>query len=261
MTAFGPRLSECSAELLETVDSTNSEAMRQAARGERGPKWIVARRQSSGRGRGGRVWQSAEGNLQASLLLTTTCALEAMAQLSLVAGVAVCDAIAGIDEAHARAAGLRLKWPNDILLAGAKAGGMLVESTQLSGDRVAVIGVGVNVKEAPVVPGRAITALSDHGIVCDADDLLCRLSDMMPLWLRTWDQGAGIGRIVEAWQERAGPKGELITIDTGGEVVTGGFAGLDESGALLLATGIGQRRFTFGETRLAAVATAAREDG
>ncbi len=110
---------------LEEVDGTNAEAMRRVLAGERGPLWISADRQLSGRGRSGRIWTSAPGNLFASVVATLDCQPAAAGQLSLVAGVAVIDAIRRAGDVP----GLRLKWPNDILVGMAKAGGILVEST------------------------------------------------------------------------------------------------------------------------------------
>lgn len=260
MAAFGRQLSECGIQILDSVDSTNSEAMRQAARGQRGPKWIMARRQSSGRGRSGRAWQSEDGNLQASLLMESGCPLEGLAQLSLVAGVAAHDAILAAGGERAAGRGLRLKWPNDILIGGGKAGGILVESTQLGRDRVVVIGIGINVVTAPEVPGRRITSLASEGIACDAGGLLEALRAAMADWVQCWGDGSGMEEVRQAWLDRAGAEGEGLTVDTGRETVTGRFAGLDADGALLVECATGVRRFTFGETRLAAMGKADQED-
>ena len=114
---------------LDEVDGTNAEAMRRVLAGERGRLWISADRQLSGRGRSGRSWASAPGNLFASVVATLDCPPAAAGQLSLVAGVAAIDAIRRAGEVP----GLRLKWPNDILVGNAKAGGILVESTSQPG--------------------------------------------------------------------------------------------------------------------------------
>jgi BirA family biotin operon repressor/biotin-[acetyl-CoA-carboxylase] ligase len=114
--------------ILDSVGSTNREAFALAEAGETGPLWIMARRQTAGRGRGDRPWVSVPGNLHASLLIRLGCPPTAMPQLSLVAGVAVVDAIR--EAAGGRPAGLRLKWPNDVLIGQAKCAGILVETSR-----------------------------------------------------------------------------------------------------------------------------------
>ena len=138
----------------DELDSTNEEARRRVLEeGERGPLWIVACRQSRGRGRLGRDWISVPGNLHASLVLSEGVAPERAPQLGFVAGVATIAALRALfpDET-----GFALKWPNDILLNRAKLGGVLLEGLALSaGDErrppagVVVVGIGVNCAAAP----------------------------------------------------------------------------------------------------------------
>ncbi|HYH70962.1 MAG TPA: biotin--[acetyl-CoA-carboxylase] ligase, partial [Methyloceanibacter sp.] len=127
---------------METVDSTNAEAKRRAAAGEPGPLWIWSARQSHGRGRQGRDWQSLHGNLFASLLIVVDCPLQTASQLALLAGVVAFDTVAGL--APEAKSDLLLKWPNDILLVQAKLAGMLLETVgTATGDRsTVVIGTG-----------------------------------------------------------------------------------------------------------------------
>src|SRR5262245_57801913 len=98
---------------LDTVGSTNAEAFARARAGERGPLWIVARRQTDGRGRRGRRWISEPGNLYASLLLVDPAPSSRAAELSLVAGLALHDAL--VECSPGLAPRLKLKWPNDVL--------------------------------------------------------------------------------------------------------------------------------------------------
>jgi BirA family transcriptional regulator, biotin operon repressor / biotin---[acetyl-CoA-carboxylase] ligase len=113
--------------VLDQVGSTNREALALAACGETGPLWIMARRQTAGRGRGSRQWASVPGNLHASLLTELACTPAVTPQLALLAGVATLDAIR--EAAPGGPAELRLKWPNDVLIGGAKCAGILVETT------------------------------------------------------------------------------------------------------------------------------------
>jgi BirA family transcriptional regulator, biotin operon repressor / biotin---[acetyl-CoA-carboxylase] ligase len=111
-------------EAYDEIDSTNAEARRRAEAGEGGPVWITAGRQTAGRGRRGRAWSSEAGNLAATLLTTTDVPPAEAAQLSFVAALAACD----LAETCLGAGSARLKWPNDILVFGKKAAGILVES-------------------------------------------------------------------------------------------------------------------------------------
>jgi BirA family biotin operon repressor/biotin-[acetyl-CoA-carboxylase] ligase len=240
----------CKLLTLDEVDGTNAEAMRRVIASERGPLWISADRQLSGRGRSGRIWTSAPGNLFASVVATLDCQPAVAGQLSLVAGVAVIDAIRRAGDVP----GLRLKWPNDILVGMAKAGGILVESTSQP-ERpatVAVIGVGLNLVSAPDDLGQGATFLARHGLALSPREALCFLAHTMEQWITIWDGGAGFGDVRQAWLERAGDIGEPLSINAAGGPVAGRFAGLDEKGALLLDAADGrQLSFAFGDVTLA----------
>jgi len=240
---------------LDDVGSTNTEALRRAGDGERGPVWITARRQSAGRGRSGRSWVSVEGNLAATLLISPGCSMTHLHQLSLVTGVALYDALAEIAGGPEKAAvaGLRLKWPNDILLGEAKLGGILIESTTRGTEIMAAIGVGVNIREAPAIEGRAIASVSQLGAIPLPRELLAALDLHLRRWLGAWVMGARFDLVRAAWLARCGGTGQAIEINTGAERVSGAFAGIDETGALLIASDPSSetpRRFTFGDVSL-----------
>src|SRR5215470_17355290 len=122
----------------ESVGSTNVEALARARAGERGPLWITARAQTAGRGRRGRQWVSEPGNLYATLLLVDPAPAERAAELSFVAALATHDAIVAC--APALGARLAFKWPNDLLLDGAKVAGILIEA---EGTRPLLVAVGI----------------------------------------------------------------------------------------------------------------------
>jgi BirA family biotin operon repressor/biotin-[acetyl-CoA-carboxylase] ligase len=224
-----------------------------AAAGELGPLWVVARRQTLGRGRNGRHWASAPGNLYASLLLRPACPLAIVHQLSLLAGVAVCEAI-GAAARGAPLPGLRLKWPNDVLIGGAKCAGILPESRSRAGDAaiLAVIGIGINIATHPTGLGRAATDLAAHGLRLTPEAMLARVSEAMARWLAHWDLGAGFARVRAGWLEAAGGAGESLTVNTGAEQISGSFVDLDAGGALVLRDASGVlRTLTFGDVSLA----------
>jgi BirA family transcriptional regulator, biotin operon repressor / biotin---[acetyl-CoA-carboxylase] ligase len=235
-------------ELLDEIDSTNDEAQRRAAAGERGPMWIATRRQTAGKGRAGRAWSEAStGNVAATLLFEPGCAPARLAELSLVAGVAT---HAAITAALPTAAGSRveLKWPNDVLIAGAKTSGILIETGNYTGATVSLIGIGINVASAPAAIDRATTFLAAQGSAFDADAVLQLLAAQMAHWLDIWRGAGGFAAIRSAWVARATPVGRALEIKTNDGPVAGTFAGLDHDGALLidLAPDI-RRRFTYGD--------------
>lgn len=244
--------------MLDEVDSTNAEALRRAAAGERGPLWICARSQSQGRGRSGRSWLSPPGTLAASFLFEPRVSASALPGLSLVAGVATSDAITETGRRH-RQSGLplQLKWPNDVLIEGAKLSGILIESSSFGMELVAVVGIGINIEARPAIDGRAVTSLAEQGVRCTPHELAAALAAAMAQALALWDRGAGFSSIRAAWLERATAVGTPITVNAGSGPVAGTFAGLDTDGALLLQDTMGiRRRFTFGDVMLAAPAKA-----
>lgn len=236
---------------LAEVDSTNDTALRYAAEGEVGPLWISADVQRAGRGRSGRHWTSLPGNLSASLLLTLPVPQPKAYQLSLVAGVAVAHAI--LRTAPELAGRLQLKWPNDILVEGAKAGGILIESTTKGDAVAAVIGLGINVVGSPDELDRAVTCLGAHGgTVPSSQQLLEQVASEMECWLDVWSYGDGFAAVREAWLRTAHPLGEELRINAGETLTSGAFAGLSEDGALLLAGPDGAiRSFSYGDVDIA----------
>lgn len=241
---------------IDAVDSTNAEALRRAAGGERGPIWIMARRQTAGRGRSGRLWHSLDGNVMATLLFAPQCQPSALHQLSLLTGVAVLDALARHAPAHNHVRHrLRLKWPNDILSGSAKLGGILVESSGFGGTAVAALGIGINVAAAPALPDRPAACLNDiAGMAIAPGDLLAAIDARLQYWLTAWHAGRNFEAIRAAWLDRAGAIGEPVTVHAGNRLVCGTFAGLATDGALLVHDQQGHvERFTTGDVSLGAI--------
>jgi BirA family biotin operon repressor/biotin-[acetyl-CoA-carboxylase] ligase len=233
----------------DSLDSTNSEAMRRVEAGETGPLWIVAGRQSAGKGRAGRMWSSKPGNLYATLIRRLSVATGLAPQLSLVAGVASIDAVRTAMPAFPGL--LRLKWPNDILIGAEKVGGILVESSTDQEGLLAAVGIGVNLESHPEGLDQPATHLGAHGVAPSPEALLETLSAALDEWITRWEAEQGFGAVRDAWLGRAGPVGEQMRINTAREAVTGTFRGLDETGALLLRDQVGRvRRFSFGDVSL-----------
>lgn len=235
-------------ETLATIDLTNAEGMRRVAGGERGPLWLRAIEQTGGKGRSGRPWSSVPGNLYASLVTALSAPLAAVPQLSLVAGVAAVDAIAAV---AGPIAGPRLKWPNDVLIGGAKLAGILPESTTIGGQLVTVLGIGINLAHHPEGLGRAATHVAAHAMPVAPHDMLSGLDTALAQWLDVWQAGAGFADIRAAWLARAGNFGEAISVHDTSGLRTGTFAGLDDDGALLMRCANGSmQRIAYGDVSL-----------
>jgi BirA family biotin operon repressor/biotin-[acetyl-CoA-carboxylase] ligase len=226
--------------------------MQRAVAGERGPLWIRADVQTQGRGRSGRGWATPSGNFAATFLFAPDAPLASMPQLSLVAGLGAANAVARFMTREHDGDALRLKWPNDLMIGRSKLGGILVETTTLGSDVIAMVGIGINILGAPPVEGRAITALSEHTTVPPSPSrLLAEIAVSMNAALLAWRGGMGFSEIRIRWLERAGPLGDPMSVHSGNGQAQGTFAGLDTDGALLLEGGDGQRhRFTFGDVTL-----------
>jgi BirA family biotin operon repressor/biotin-[acetyl-CoA-carboxylase] ligase len=227
------------------LDSTNSEAARLAAAGERGPLWIVAERQTAGRGRRGRAWQGASGNLAATLLLTTDKAPAEAAQMAFVAALALSDMATAFTPADI----VRVKWPNDLIVAGAKAGGVLIETGAVPFPDKALwmaVGLGANLAESPTGTPYPATSLTAHGVTPSREEALEALDAGFANWLAVWDEG-GFEPIRAAWTARAHGLGQDCTVAQGDGAVAGINEGLDADGALLLRVGAAVQRITAGD--------------
>ncbi len=222
-------------ERFDTLGSTNDEAMARARVGAAGPVFIVAESQTGGRGRHGRVWFSPPGNLYASLLLTDPCDPALAPQLGFVAGVALVSALRDLLDGDER---LQLKWPNDVLFAGAKLAGLLLESAMMPGGRFAcVIGFGVNCRSHPDGLAYPAAHLADAaGRSIDPDDVLVRLGPQLEANLALWRRGAGFPAVRSAWLALAAGLGDTLTVRGSSRTVTGLFSSLDSTGRLLVET-------------------------
>ena len=224
----------------DVIDSTNEEAKRLAAAGEPGPIWISAARQTAGRGRRGRSWDSPTGNLAATLMLRPGKSATECAQLSFVAAIAAADMLRDF----ASGADIRVKWPNDALADGRKIAGILLESASAGGEAPAwlAIGLGINLAMHPDGTETPATSLKALGAdVPSPDDALLHLAAHFARWYEVW-RGEGFAAIRDAWLARAAGLGQRIRARLSNEETHGVFEGLDESGALLLRENAGTLR-------------------
>jgi len=217
---------------LDEIDSTNQEAKRRASAGVTSPLWIMAARQSEGRGRRGNAWQSLAGNLSATLLIRPERQAAECAQLSFAAALAVSDMLAGF----APHAILGLKWPNDVLVDGRKIAGILLESESKADGTAAwlAVGIGVNLAAFPDDVEVPATSLAVQGILPPTPrDAMLELAAAFAKWYEVW-RTQGFSPVREAWLARASGLGSRVRARLAKEDVVGVFQGIDESGALLL---------------------------
>lgn len=216
----------------EAVGSTNAEALAWPPGGA-APLWFAAARQTAGRGRRGRYWHSGPGNLYASLRLVGAAPSARLPELCFVASLALYDAVravTGIDPLR-----IGLKWPNDVLIDGAKLAGILIEGTVLpDGRNVTVIGFGVNCAHHPADTPYPTTDLAAAGYPTEPAGLLAALDTAMLDRLREWAEGRGFDETRAEWVRRAPGLGRPVTVRLGERETHGVFEALDISGAMVL---------------------------
>ncbi len=228
--------------VLATTDSTNAHALREAPV-LRGPAWFLGLTQTAGRGRRARAWSSPPGNFHATLLMFPTESPDLVALRSFAAALALRDAFAAIT-------GLpqcfTLKWPNDVLLNGAKVAGILLEATSSgAGVQALAIGIGVNLISHPDAPLMeegalpAVSLLSETGLRVTPQAFLAALAPAYARWEAVFT-AQGFAPLQQEWLAHAARLGEVIRARTGKDTYSGVFDTIDSSGNLILLTATGR---------------------
>jgi BirA family biotin operon repressor/biotin-[acetyl-CoA-carboxylase] ligase len=218
----------------EVLESTSTLLKQRAEAGAEEGLAIQALRQSAGRGRQGRGWDSPAGNLYLSVLLRPAVALRDAPQWSFVAAVALAETLKPLLPKAARPT---LKWPNDLLLDSAKAAGILVETGVATNNALdwICIGMGVNIATKPTLPDRATACLAEFLPAPPAPEgLAAQLLQNLAHWhdLRL---AQGFAPIRDAWLRHAPAMGAPVSVKRDGALIEGRFAGLSPEGGLLLA--------------------------
>jgi BirA family transcriptional regulator, biotin operon repressor / biotin---[acetyl-CoA-carboxylase] ligase len=236
---------QAAVEHFDEIDSTLLEARRRAERGEFGPVWLLASKQSAGRGRRGRAWVSGEGNLLATCLFHTERPPGEVALLGFAAGLAIAESL----EAFEVRAPVALKWPNDVMIAGAKAAGILIDSGAAGGGRLwAALAFGVNIAVAPGALDQPTTCLRE----CSAAPapsvpvFFAGLRPRLESWAARLDD-EGFEPLRRAWLARAHGFGLAARVQQGESMIEGAPVGLSARGELELDTPAGRRLIAAGD--------------
>jgi BirA family transcriptional regulator, biotin operon repressor / biotin---[acetyl-CoA-carboxylase] ligase len=227
---------------LGATGSTNDDAVAAARDGDPGLLWVTAGEQLAGRGRHGRAWASPPGNLHASLLLVDPCEPAIAPELGFVAGLALHEAVEAVTGAGVPR--VALKWPNDLLVDGAKAAGLLLEGHRIGRSLAVVVGFGVNVAAAPAETPYPAATLQSLRPGLRPETLFEALSGAVARDLAAWRPartGAAdpFGAIRARWLERAAGLGVDVRLRLPSGERHGVFEGLDRSGRLQLKTASG----------------------
>jgi BirA family biotin operon repressor/biotin-[acetyl-CoA-carboxylase] ligase len=236
--------------VLDEVDSTNDECARQLASGQAAPFAVFAKRQTRGRGRFGRVWHSeANGNLYSSFAFRPLIAPERMQTFTLWMGVTICELVGKFVPVTPG-----LKWPNDLVFDGRKAGGMLTEA-RVDADQIRdlVFGLGLNVNSPrdawPADLGKRAISLSElAGAPVDLNRLTAALIGRVLLAYESFILGEHVGQFATLWNKYDVLRGRTIALTGVGRRKRGKVLGIDDSGSLLLRDERGRTRgFRAGE--------------
>lgn len=237
-------------ETFDEIDSTVLEARRRAERGELGPVWLIARTQTAGRGRRGRAWSSLDGNLMATYLFATERPPAQVALLGFATGLAIAESIDEIIGAG-RAT---LKWPNDVLIGGAKISGIMLDSGSVGDARLWVaLAFGVNLAVAPENLDQPTTSLRallpPDALAPEPLAFLGRLAPKLGGHTARIDSD-GFEPLRQAWLRRAYGLGQHARVVQGDQTLEGRIAGLSSRGELELDTVTGRRLIAAGDVFL-----------
>ena len=200
---------------------------------------IITNHQEAGRGRLGSTWQSMQGNLITTVILPLQEKKSVWSDFSFITALAVSDCVTMfLDNAK-----VEIKWPNDILVNGAKISGVLLEAYE----HTLCIGVGINVISAPVIGKYSTTCLSSLGADVDKHTLLNMLLERIDIWHKTW-KISGLDGILPIYRARLLGVNKQIVIRTQQENHFGVFKGVDHTGQAVLELNEGEvKKFTAGE--------------
>jgi BirA family biotin operon repressor/biotin-[acetyl-CoA-carboxylase] ligase len=239
--------------VLDEVDSTNDEAARELTAGRPTPFVVLARKQTRGRGRFGRPWHSeANGNLYASFAFHPRVTPERMGAFTVWMGLNICELLTKFADLSPG-----LKWPNDIVFDGRKAGGILTEA-RVDSDQIRdlVFGLGLNINSAaanwPAELSRQAVSLAEiAGAPLDFNRLTAALIGRVLLAYERFTEGDYVKTFADLWHRYDVLRGKHVVLLEGGRRHPGSVTGVDDEGALLLRDSRGRtQRFRAGEVTI-----------
>lgn len=220
----------------DSLSNTNEELKEMARKGAKSMTMLCAAEQTAGRGRHGREWKSAAGNLHASILLRGM-SKEKAHELAFIAALALVEVV----ESFLFDQEVTLKWPNDVLVDGKKIGGILLES-EIAGDELefVVVGMGLNVASTPEGLDGKATSFSDFETEVDLEEVKQLLGEAFTEYLETWldtSEAGGFERIGNLWMQYAAFLDEEISVKLPQGEVRGIFKGMNAKGEMVLEEG------------------------
>ncbi|HMF58417.1 MAG TPA: biotin--[acetyl-CoA-carboxylase] ligase [Pyrinomonadaceae bacterium] len=223
----------------DSLSSTNTEAARHALMGAQEGLCIIAREQTSGRGRQQRIWVSPKDTgLYLSLVLRPRISMEKWPLITLIAALAVHDALY-----EACSLTTDIKWPNDVHASGKKLCGILAETVETDTGRAVILGIGVNLKEnafPPELREIATCVEAETKTRADGESLLQSLLASLQKYYAALQQMDGAERTIEEWKKRSSyAEGKPVRVNAGEEIFTGTTRGLATDGALRVETDAG----------------------
>ena len=229
-------------EIFDSIPSTQDLSLARLRAGRSGPGWILAKEQTKGIGRHGKTWIGTKGNFMASRWEVMEVDVRRVPQLSFVTALAVYEMLRPIIPDTDQS--MRIKWPNDILHRGRKLCGILVqtEATEKPGHLGVVIGLGMNLRVAPILEGYLTVALkeiSPEAKNIDAVALLHKLNGHLDGVLDLW-RSKDFSDIAKAWLKRAYGRDRLVSVTQDGVSLSGRITGLDDFGGLQIESADGQ---------------------
>ena len=236
-------------EAWEELPSTNDRAAELAAAGAPDFTMVTADRQTAGKGRRGRVWETPAGSsIAMSLVLRPKVELSQLSELTILAGIAVARCL------KALGAAAKIKWPNDIRLMDRKVCGILAE-TKLTGSTAAyvILGIGINVTKAAYSEEIAEIAVSldEAGVTAVREDLMARITAEMMKLTAEWEKTGNISFVIDEYEASMEWKGEICrVISADGSFTEGTALGIAADGALRFLTENGEQHVTAGEVSL-----------
>ena len=236
---------------LDSVDSTNEEIKRRFQELMK-PTWIIAKKQSKGKGRNGNVWFSSSGNFSGSVMFFPTVDRSYFHLYGFFFGVALYNTVKkyikdGVD--------IRLKWPNDLMIENGKVAGILLESIQSpqSNKTAVIVGIGVNLNSHPNLNADFKKRYNSQCVANFSNHEICQVSFFnkfsnelkeLGLYLEEND----LASILKLWKHRSYDKGTQIQVsDNKGGVNSGKFLGLDELGGLIVGENSGVKKIYSGD--------------